>query len=273
MYPWSHDLRALTISVITFFSGLILGILGLVQRWGDLAIIFFFVAALSYISCVGFAYSVQKQLVQAGFAEMPGWVVLLVGIVLAGFIGMIFVLIVLGNGNGTTRGLRSGKCIMLRSNIILLLLMWLATPALRAQQPAAPAPSQPSNGYVVVRDTAVIHLDSLRDHVFVESAVTQRPSILSGPPIQYPDMMRQEGIEGRVLVQAIIDTMGRAEVGSIRIITSPHPLFDEAARNYVLHAFFKPARLHGRAVRVLINMPIDFKIRRDVGSYGMPSPP
>lgn len=110
MYPWSDDLRALTISVIVFFAGLLFGILGLVQGWGgELSLIPFLVAALAYIPCLGYAYSVQKQLVEAGFAEMPGWVVLLVGIVFAGFIGMIFVLIVLGNGNSTTRGLRSGK--------------------------------------------------------------------------------------------------------------------------------------------------------------------
>ncbi|HEY7193165.1 MAG TPA: hypothetical protein VH439_05435, partial [Gemmatimonadales bacterium] len=95
MYPWSDDLRALTISVIAFFSGLLLGILGLVQAWGDLTLFLFVIAALAYIPCVGFAYNVQKQLVEAGFAEMPGWVVLVVGIVFAGFIGMIFVLIVL----------------------------------------------------------------------------------------------------------------------------------------------------------------------------------
>jgi len=28
----------------------------------------------------------------------------------------------------------------------------------------------------------------------------------------------------------------------------------------VLKALFRPARVHGRAVRVLINIPIDFKI-------------
>jgi hypothetical protein len=30
----------------------------------------------------------------------------------------------------------------------------------------------------------------------------------------------------------------------------------------VLRALFRPARVHGRAVRVLVNLPIDFKIKR-----------
>ncbi|HEY7192541.1 MAG TPA: energy transducer TonB, partial [Gemmatimonadales bacterium] len=222
------------------------------------------------IPCVGFAYNVQKQLVEAGFAEMPGWVVLVVGIVFAGFIGMIFVLIVLGNGNSTTRGLRSGKYMLFRSNITLVLIL-LATAALHAQEPSALPPPTESN--VVRVDTAVLRLDSVRDRVFVVTGVTQRPSIISGPSLRYPDIMRESGIEGRVLVQAIIDTMGRAESGSIRIVNSPHPGFNNAARDYVAHALFRPARLHGRAVRVLVNMPIDFKIRRDAGSNWMPGPP
>ncbi len=69
-------------------------------------------------------------------------------------------------------------------------------------------------------------------------------------------------IQGRVLVQAIIDTTGRAEPQSVKVIQSPNPGFDQSAKNYVLRALFRPARVHGRAVRVLINLPIDFKIKR-----------
>ena len=63
-------------------------------------------------------------------------------------------------------------------------------------------------------------------------------------------------------LQAIIDTSGRAEPQSVKVIQSPNPGFDQSAKNYVLRALFRPARVHGRAVRVLINLPIDFKIKR-----------
>jgi TonB family protein len=129
-------------------------------------------------------------------------------------------------------------------------------------------------GRTAVRvDTQMIRLDSRHDDVLLESAVTQRPSVISGPPLQYPDMMRRAGIEGRVLIQAIVDTSGRAELESIRILTTPNPQFNDAARDYVVHALFRPARLHRRAVRVLINMPIDFKIQHAVGAYRVPGPP
>ena len=41
-----------------------------------------------------------------------------------------------------------------------------------------------------------------------ESMVDERPVFLSGPPLQYPTLLRQAGIHGRVLVRAIIDTTG-----------------------------------------------------------------
>ena len=100
------------------------------------------------------------------------------------------------------------------------------------------------------------------DQVFMESVVEERPEVLSGPQLQYPDLLRQAAIQGRVLVQAIIDTSGRAEPPSVKVIASPNPGFDQSAKNYVLRALFRPARVHGRAVRVLINLPIDFKIKR-----------
>lgn len=100
------------------------------------------------------------------------------------------------------------------------------------------------------------------DHVYMESVVEERPELLSGPQPQYPELLRQAGVQGRVIVQAIIDTSGRAEPGSVKIVQSPNPGFDQAARNAVLRALFRPARVHGRAVRVLVNIPYDFKLNR-----------
>ena len=100
------------------------------------------------------------------------------------------------------------------------------------------------------------------NQVFIESVVEERPEMLSGPSLNYPDLLREAGVQGRVLVQAIIDTTGRAEPSSVKIIQSPNPGFDQPAKNYVLRALFRPGRVHGRAVRVLLNLPIDFKIRR-----------
>ena len=99
------------------------------------------------------------------------------------------------------------------------------------------------------------------NQVFLESVVEERPEMLSGAPPQYPELLRQAQIQGRVMIEAIIDTTGRAEPNSIKIVTSPHPGFEPPARAYMRQALFRPARVHGRAVRVLVRLPIDFVLR------------
>ncbi len=100
------------------------------------------------------------------------------------------------------------------------------------------------------------------NQVFMESLVEEKPEILSAPPLRYPPRLQQARIQGRVVVQLILDTLGRAEPSSVKVIQSPDSGFDQQATAYVLHARFSPARNHGRAVRVLLNIPIDFKITR-----------
>jgi hypothetical protein len=77
-------------------------------------------------------------------------------------------------------------------------------------------------------DTAVIDFSPSADQVFIESVVEEAPEILSGPALTYPD----------------------------------NPGFDAPAREYVLRALFRPGRVHGRPVRVLLNLPIDYKISK-----------
>src|SRR5256885_14191881 len=88
------------------------------------------------------------------------------------------------------------------------------------------------------------------DEVFMEAIVEEKPAVLSGPTLQYPELLRQAPIQGRVLVQAIIDTLGRAEPPSVKVLQSPNPGLDQSAKSYVTKAPFPPARVHGRAVRV-----------------------
>ena len=100
------------------------------------------------------------------------------------------------------------------------------------------------------------------NEVFMEAIVEEKPAVLSGPTLQYPELLRQAQIQGRVLVQAIIDTLGRAEPPSVKVLQSPNPGFDQSAKSYVAKALFRPARVHGRAVRVLIQIPIDFRLKQ-----------
>ena len=96
--------------------------------------------------------------------------------------------------------------------------------------------------------------------VFMESSVEEPPEVLSGPTLRYPAWLREQGIQGRVVVQFIVDSLGRAEPSSVKVIQTPNAGLDQPAMNYVLRARFRPGIVHGRPVRVLINLPIDFKV-------------
>src|SRR3989454_3227906 len=90
------------------------------------------------------------------------------------------------------------------------------------------------------------------DQVYSEAAVDEPAAIVSAPPVEYPPALRQAGLQGRVTVQAVIDTLGRAEPGSLKVIARPNTAFDKSALAYVLHAVFRPARAKGRAGRAPI---------------------
>jgi TonB family protein len=101
------------------------------------------------------------------------------------------------------------------------------------------------------------------NEVYSEALVEERPALLSAPPVPYPDLLKQAGIHGRVLMRAIVDTTGRVEPSSIEIATSPNPGFDIPAREWLSKALFRPARMHGKAVRVHITQPLDYSITSD----------
>jgi protein TonB len=98
--------------------------------------------------------------------------------------------------------------------------------------------------------------------IYAEAVVEEKPELLSGPAPAYPRLLKEAGIEGTVLIEVVIDTLGRAEANSIRIVQSPNPGFDEPVRDAVRRALFRPARVHGRAVRVLVRIPYKFNLTR-----------
>ncbi len=103
-------------------------------------------------------------------------------------------------------------------------------------------------------------VDGAPDGPWSSTAVDDPPALLAGPPLAYPEVLRRAGTTGTVVVQVVIDTLGRAEPRSL-LLESSHAGFEAAARAYVLGAVFRPGRTHGRAVRVLVRLPIGFTLR------------
>jgi len=78
----------------------------------------------------------------------------------------------------------------------------------------------------------------------------------SGPP-QYPESFKGSGIQGTVIVEAIINEKGCAE--SVHVVTKLNPQLDEIAKQSVNSWKFTPATKDGRPAAVMVRIPVEFK--------------
>ncbi len=95
--------------------------------------------------------------------------------------------------------------------------------------------------------------------VYTGNEVQERPHATFTPPLAYPGPLLLAGIQGRVIVQAVVDTLGRVEEGSIVVVETADPRFNEAAKQFVRKSRFAPGRIAGRAVRVRVQLPVEFR--------------
>ncbi len=100
------------------------------------------------------------------------------------------------------------------------------------------------------------------DQPYLESVVEERPELISHPPVHYPEILKQAGIDGHVVVEAIIDTTGHAERGSIKILSSTNQLFEQPSKEVVAASVYRPGKISGRAVRVRVQVPLNFAVTK-----------
>ena len=91
---------------------------------------------------------------------------------------------------------------------------------------------------------------------FVEKVVIALP----GTEPRYPSMLQSAGVEGDVRAQFVVDTLGRVERGSVRVLATTHDLFAAAVRDALIRARFKPAEAGGRKVRQLAEQTFTFRL-------------
>lgn len=75
---------------------------------------------------------------------------------------------------------------------------------------------------------------------------------------RYPRELERAGIGGRVVLEFVVDSAGRVEPASVRLLESSAEAFEAAAREAVLEARFRPARAAGHAVRQLVRQVMTF---------------
>ena len=91
----------------------------------------------------------------------------------------------------------------------------------------------------------------------VEKPVIQAPN--SAAPA-YPDMLRQAGVEGEAVVSFVVDTLGRVDLATFKVIHKTHELFAAAVKNALPRMRFIPAETSRGRVRQLVQQPFSFTI-------------
>ncbi len=78
----------------------------------------------------------------------------------------------------------------------------------------------------------------------------------------YPDLLKSSGVEGHALVQFVVDTLGRAEPGSFKVLRSTHDAFGTAVRVTLPRMRFLAAEAGARKVRMLVQQQFEFALDR-----------
>ncbi|HEX7242637.1 MAG TPA: TonB family protein [Longimicrobiaceae bacterium] len=106
------------------------------------------------------------------------------------------------------------------------------------------------------------------DEPYQPSAVEERPALRNAAEMQrvlqrlYPDLLREAGVAGTTSLQFVVGPDGRVEEGSVQVVSTSNPAFAEPSVKAAERFRFRPAKVGGRAVRVLISMPIAWTLDR-----------
>jgi protein TonB len=98
----------------------------------------------------------------------------------------------------------------------------------------------------------------------IDERLVDRAPRLIGQAVEprYPASLREAGVQGRVVVQFVVDTLGRAELGELQVIESAHPQFVESVRAALSRYRFSVGEAAGRKVRTRVQLPFDFTLVR-----------
>lgn len=76
----------------------------------------------------------------------------------------------------------------------------------------------------------------------------------------YPDVLKDAGIGGRVVVQFVVEPSGRIDMSTVKVMSADHDGLVDATRRALREFRFSPARMGDRKVRMLTQMPIVWQV-------------
>jgi protein TonB len=118
---------------------------------------------------------------------------------------------------------------------------------------ASPGVSTEGSGDNIVVAPPSDELPKFGDYVYVE----ELPEAVTKVTPVYPDIAREAGVDGQVLVQALVGKDGK--VKDVRVVKSI-PMLDAAAVAAVKQWVFKPALSNNKPVAVWVAVPVKFSL-------------
>jgi protein TonB len=94
--------------------------------------------------------------------------------------------------------------------------------------------------------------------------VENQPELIGGiealqSSANYPEFAKKAGIEGRVIVQFVVDEQGNVQ--DPKVTRGVHKLLNEEAIKAVKDQNFEPGKQRGEAVKVQMSLPVTFRLQ------------
>lgn len=94
--------------------------------------------------------------------------------------------------------------------------------------------------------------------VFLEAQLDDPPSVLSAGPLRYPEVLKTAGVSGAVVLEFVVDTTGHVDAGTVKVVSTVHPGFNNAAKAAVQGTLYRPGKLRGQPVKVMVRQAVRF---------------
>ncbi|MCB0854623.1 MAG: energy transducer TonB [Bacteroidetes bacterium] len=104
---------------------------------------------------------------------------------------------------------------------------------------------------------SVVRTPAIDDFVFVHKEPVVTNYNVVRERIGYPELAREAGINGSVIVRVLVDESGQYQ--KHKIISQAHPILGRKCELYVSDLEFSPAKRDGRNVKFWVNVPFHFQ--------------
>jgi TonB family protein len=103
-------------------------------------------------------------------------------------------------------------------------------------------------------------IDASAQALFEFQVDTPATAIVGSGVPAYPQILRAARIEGRVTAMFVVDTTGRADASTFKVLDSDHDLFTAAVKRALPGMRFTPARARGGAVKMWVQQAFEFRL-------------